>query len=124
MWTLRQLIFLLVPVGLHLLPPTQRKSSPLDTLPELTVLASQTFSRIQLLKYTRGAVARAPELRDAAGEWWAKDRQESHWAREDPEVQELARKLGAGIVDGGESRVRARAVIESLKMGYQPSKFQ
>lgn len=110
-------------MGLHLLPPTPRRITPLDVLPELTVLANQTFSRIQLLKYTRGALARTPELQDAAGAWWAKGRQEGEWVTEDQEMQELAKKLQLDIEEDGELRAKARSIVESLKVGYQPSQF-
>ena len=124
LWTVRQLLFILLPAILHLLPPTPRRSTPLDALPELTVLANQTFSRIQLLKYTRGATARAPELRDASSAWWAQGRTEGEWAREDAELREMAAKMGLGVDEGGELREKARAVVASLKVAYQPSQFQ
>ncbi|KAJ7054476.1 hypothetical protein C8F01DRAFT_925893, partial [Mycena amicta] len=93
---LRQLIFLVVPILVHLLP-----AKPISPLTNPTIgatrLAEQTLLRLQLLRLTRGAIMRVPVLRTRAAEWWEGDARDGQWVREDKAVQDLARQLGSGF---------------------------
>lgn len=76
--------------------------------------------RAHLLKYTRAAVMRNPELRERAVRWWERKKREGDAGREDEAVQKAALKMGLGFADaeGGEEgklRMSARVAIESLK---------
>ncbi|KAI5121131.1 hypothetical protein M0805_002803 [Coniferiporia weirii] len=118
---IRCLFFLVLPPLLHLLPPSRKPPSPLTILPSLAVLADQSIARLQLLRYTTGALSRDPVLRDTANAWWARRRSEGNTALHDPALNEMATKLGLGIDEEGLLRSRARTMIELLKGGFRPS---
>ncbi|KAF7291934.1 hypothetical protein MIND_01218900 [Mycena indigotica] len=129
---LRQLLFLVVPILIHLLP--ERPLSPLSN-PTIgaTRLAEQTLLRMQLLRLTRGAIMRIPVLRTRATEWWDGDARDGKWVREDKAVQDLARQLGSGFDDEGGSdvedvkaaplRTNARNAVTTLRTAFHPSDF-
>lgn len=79
----------------------------------------RSIPRAHLLKYTRAAVMRNPELRERAVRWWARKKREGDAGRADEAVQRAALKMGLGFADaGGEEgklRMSARLAIESLK---------
>ena len=80
-------------------------------------------TRLAALRYTRGAVMREPRLRAAAGAWWAREREEGQWAREDEGVRRVAERLGKGFADGeedgasGKLRTFAQGAVARFKAG-------
>jgi hypothetical protein len=80
----------------------------------------RSIPRAHLLKHTRAAVMRNPELRERAVRWWARKKREGDAGREDEAVQKAALKMGLGFADAegseeGKLRMSARVAIESLK---------
>ena len=55
-------------------------------------LEESALRHAQLLKYAVGAAARVPEIQQAQSEWWAREREEGEWAREDEELMHMAKK--------------------------------
>jgi len=135
LWTLRQALFLFLPLILHFLPPSPPfANSPLSAIPSVVLKLDNTIRKIHLLKYTRGAVMRTPELRERAGKWWEEDKREGEWVRSDEGVNNMAEKLGLGFwedKDGteeegrkdGKLRSNAKMAVEMLKSGFTPSEF-
>ncbi|KAJ7201599.1 hypothetical protein GGX14DRAFT_655469 [Mycena pura] len=127
---LRRLLFLLLPLLVHMLPPSASAASALVN-PTLVAVraAEQTAVRLQLLRLSRAAVMRVPALRTRAAAWWAADAREGEWVREDEGVRDLARKLGSGFDEGtggedaGPLRTNVRNTVTALKAGYTPSDF-
>jgi len=75
---------------------------------------------------------RDQNLREAAGDWWEKERKEGEWGREDEYVQRMAEKLGIGYGDGigtdtegvvseGKLKNTAKIAVEALKNGFKPA---
>ena len=89
------------------------------------------LTRIQLLRYTRGAIERTPDLRTQSQRYWDQRKREGAWVRNDEEVQNTARKVGLGfdtIRQGTEQdpdaiKVRkvAQAALQHLAPGFEPS---
>ncbi|CAK5272780.1 unnamed protein product [Mycena citricolor] len=134
---LRRLLFLALPPLISALP---RVHTAIALSPTATALrtAELAFTRMKLLRLTRGAIMRAPLLRARADAWWAAQAQEGTWVREDAAVQDMARRLGTGFGDedededdgsGSESggagplRAKAQESVASLAAGYAPSEF-
>ncbi|KAF5356531.1 hypothetical protein D9758_008245 [Tetrapyrgos nigripes] len=121
LYLLRQLVFLLLPSVIHfLLPPSPSPFAfaatpvnannsatpspvPIPQTPHAAALLTlqALVPKLQLLRYTRGAVMRSPSLRDSATEWWSVEKQEGEWVRGDDagvgSVREVARGLGVGF---------------------------
>ncbi|EIN09010.1 hypothetical protein PUNSTDRAFT_44485 [Punctularia strigosozonata HHB-11173 SS5] len=110
LWTARHLLFLSLPLLVHLLPLRPPPPSPASLLLNpasplsltSTVQASDAaLARLALLKHAHGAIARHPDLRQKSGTWWAEQRQEGEWARADERVRVMADKLGVGTWEEG-----------------------
>lgn len=117
---IRQGLSLLLPILTQFLPEVQRPGPPSMSLAPALAHLERSISRAHLLKYTRAAVMRNPELRERAVRWWARKKREGDAGREDEAVQKAALKMGLGFADaeGGEEgklRMSARVAIESLK---------
>ncbi|KAJ7753787.1 hypothetical protein B0H16DRAFT_1222469, partial [Mycena metata] len=95
LFTARRLLFLILPLVVHMLPGSAAAAFGTPTIAAMRA-AEQTLKRVQLLRFVRGAVMRVPHLRERAATWWTEEAQEGEWVREDPDVQELARKLKFG----------------------------
>lgn len=152
----RNFVFLILPLTVHYIlattPPPSREASLNPT--ELNTLSPTSFQqyatlqgllgKIQLLKYTRGTISRVPELSTRAQEYWNRDKKEGDWVRDDPNVRQVATKVGLGFEESdpedetqpkgpprpygdGEpkTRLRANAKIASsaLMKALQPSQF-
>jgi hypothetical protein len=99
--------------------------------PTLTAMraAEQTAIRMQLLRLTRGAVMRLPDLRARAAAWWADEAREGEWVREDEALRDLSRKMGKGFdegVDGeapGPLRTTAHNTVTALNSAFTPSEY-
>ncbi|KAK7035463.1 hypothetical protein VNI00_011756 [Paramarasmius palmivorus] len=139
---LRHLLFLFLPLIIHFflgpspipitqttllappgtLPPEQTPEIP----PAIRTLQSM-ITKLQLLRLSRGAIQRQPELRTAAGEYWAAERDEGEWVRTDEAVQKTARDMKMGYDKGngevGPLRENARAAVSNLFRGFVPSPF-
>lgn len=116
LYLLRQLVFLLLPPAIHfILPPSPLFAVPGSAIPgnpNANAQVPQTphaaalmtlqalIPKLQLLRYTRGAIMRTPALRDTATEWWCTEKQEGEWVREDEGVRNTARQLGIGFGSG------------------------
>jgi len=126
-WLLRQVLFLLLPVIVHLLPPTRYPPPPSVGVAAASITIQQAIRRVHSLRFTRAAVMRDPTLRAAAAEWWDRQRVEGEWAREDESVRRMANKLGKGFDEGGEDeeegklRVAARQVANAIKADFVPA---
>ncbi|KAJ7249468.1 hypothetical protein C8J57DRAFT_1136754, partial [Mycena rebaudengoi] len=96
----RQLLFLVLPPLVHMLPARQSAAAALNPTIAAMRTAEMALARLQLLRIARGAVMRVPGLRSRAAAWWDAEAREGAWVREDEGVQELARKLGTGYDEG------------------------
>ncbi|KAJ6532774.1 hypothetical protein DFH09DRAFT_993732 [Mycena vulgaris] len=129
LYLLRRLLFLVLLPVVHMLPPSASAAALVN--PTLTAMraAEQTTVRLQLLRLTRGAVMRVPDLRARAVAWWTDEAREGAWVREDDAVRELARKLGTGFDEGsdgeapGPLRTSARNSVAAFKTGFAPSEY-
>jgi hypothetical protein len=94
------------------------------------------INKLQLLKYTRGSIARSPLLSATAQTYWEREREEGEWVRENETVQDIARKTGFGFNDAADepkesdpqndaSRLRRHAAtaVQSLLTAFRPSDF-
>jgi len=97
------------------------------------------MKRVHLMKYTHGAIMRTPLLRERSSRWWAEERAQGRFVREDADVQRVALKMGVGFQDlaevsdvqegdGGvqrpeEGRLRksARDSVQRLTGAYEPN---
>ncbi|KAJ7732201.1 hypothetical protein B0H14DRAFT_2409325, partial [Mycena olivaceomarginata] len=127
---LRRLLFLILPVVVHMLPPSASAAALVNPTATAMRTAEQTALRLQLLRLARGAVMRAPDLRARAVAWWTAEAREGEWVREDEGVRELARKLNSGFDEGGSDgegagplRATARQSVAALKTGFAPSEY-
>lgn len=118
LWTLRHLLFLFLPLTVHFLCPASTFVSPLAMVPMTNLALQSLMRRIQLMKFTNGATARVPELRQATGEFWEKTRSEGRWAREDESLNKTAEFSGAALPREG-----ARQIAMGWKQGYEPDVF-
>jgi predicted phage gp36 major capsid-like protein len=66
----------------------------------LPTVLDQTLTRLRLLKYTKGAIMRVPELREQSEEWWERERRRGEWIREDEGVRKAAERVGYGFDEG------------------------
>ncbi|KAJ7636901.1 hypothetical protein FB45DRAFT_789011 [Roridomyces roridus] len=129
----RRLLFLLLPIIVHNAPASRHTAAIANPTLAAIRTAEQTTARLQLLRLTRGAVMRTPDLRARAAAWWTADAREGAWIREDEGVRDLARKLQSGFDGGagsgseeeavGPLRQQARNTVTALKMGFAPSEF-
>jgi len=128
-WTLRQLLFLILPLILHSLPSIPPPQDPFTTITSAQMALQTTSNRIMSLKWIRGAIMRDPTLRAHANQWWDKQKDEGDWVREDDNVQRIAEKLDYGFgeasSDGtqeGKLRANAKLGVNALVHGLHPSK--
>jgi hypothetical protein len=117
---IRQALFLLLPIITHFLPEVQQPGPPSMSLAPALAHLERSIPRAHLLKYTRAAVMRNPQLRERAVRWWTRKKREGDAGRKDEAVQRAALKMGLGFADAedaeeGKLRISARMAIESLK---------
>ncbi|CAL1708605.1 unnamed protein product [Somion occarium] len=120
LWLLRQLLFLVLPIVIHLLPASPPESDPVNTLHTTRNTLELTLTRLTSLRYLRGAVMRDPTLRASATKWWSGQKVAGVWIREDDAVQKTAQKLGYGFVGSDEEaklRTSARATTGAIASG-------
>ncbi|KZT24148.1 hypothetical protein NEOLEDRAFT_1094760 [Neolentinus lepideus HHB14362 ss-1] len=123
-WTIRHLIFLVLPVILHILPSRPPIPSPLVSLQSVNNAVEQSILGLRLFSATHAAMMRVPETRAAQSEHFANERREGQWGREDTDVQRRAEVLGLGYAEGhgeGEGRLRAsaRAAVQALQNNFR-----
>ncbi|KAG8830126.1 hypothetical protein FRC17_005378 [Serendipita sp. 399] len=123
LYTARQIIFLLVPTIAHNLPASPTKPiSPLFLLSRTAIDLSVTKSKTETLDLTHSGAMRDPELRHNVETWWAHQRQEADWAKEDSRLEEEAERIKLGIRSGdaetgeedGDLRARIRRAVQEL----------
>jgi hypothetical protein len=93
------------------------------------------LTKLRLLKYTKGAIMRVPELREQSEDWWEEEKIKGGWIREDDGVRRVAERLGLGFDEGdqrgdvvpngeerGEGRLRrqARLAVQMLIGAFRP----
>ncbi|KAF9494814.1 hypothetical protein BDN71DRAFT_1448390 [Pleurotus eryngii] len=94
----RQALFVVLPLGIHLLRGIpESESNPFMVLPQTITAMERGLSRLHLIKYIRGAVMRVPELRESAEAWWKVEKQEGEWVRGDENVRQIAEREGFGF---------------------------
>ncbi|KAG2071453.1 hypothetical protein BDR04DRAFT_1098231 [Suillus decipiens] len=115
----RQTLFLLLPILTQFLPEVQHPGPPSMSLAPALAHLERSIPRAHLLKYTRAAVMRNPELRERAVRWWTRKKREGDAGRKDEAVQRAALKMGLGYAgaegEDGKLRMSVRVAIESLK---------
>ncbi|KAH7882307.1 hypothetical protein F5I97DRAFT_1817307 [Phlebopus sp. FC_14] len=122
----RHALFLVLPLLTQALPPIYPPVPPSVALAPALAHLEHALPRAHLLKYTRQAIMRRPEMRDRAVEWWAREAFNGKAAREDAVVQRTAQKLGFDFAtaDGqkreGKMRTSAKMAVESLKVLFEP----
>ncbi|KAK0482419.1 hypothetical protein IW261DRAFT_1396550 [Armillaria novae-zelandiae] len=124
---LRKTLFLLLPLIIHLVLKPSPSSHPTQTRAAMTLQG--LISKLHLLKYTRGAIARTPSLQSASQEWWSREHDEGEWVRNDKATQDMAGKLGLGFNEAegskeeGKLRTSAKAAVKGLMSGFVPSDY-
>lgn len=117
LWLGRQILFLVLPIIVHSLPP----SAPLDPIAAVLTTRNNlemTLRRLAYLKFLRGAVLRNASLRTTASQWWDEQREGGQAVREDRDIQATAEKLGSGFNEStGEAKFlpRMREAAAQLK---------
>ncbi|KAK0215640.1 hypothetical protein IW262DRAFT_228005 [Armillaria fumosa] len=124
---LRGIVFLLLPLIIHLALKPSLLSHPTQTRAATTL--QSLINKLHLLKYTRGAIARTPSLQAASQEWWSREHDEGEWVRNDKAMQDMAGKLGLGFNEAeegkeeGKLRTSAKAAVKGLMGGFVPSDY-
>ncbi|KAF9226249.1 hypothetical protein BS17DRAFT_697858 [Gyrodon lividus] len=126
----RNIFLLVLPIITRALPAIYQPGPASMALAPALGRLERTLPRAHLLKYTRQAVMRRPEIRERAMRFWVKDAAEGEAARSDPTVQMTASKLGFGFtrpaeveennVREGFLRVSARMAVQSLRPLFMP----
>ncbi|THH30570.1 hypothetical protein EUX98_g3622 [Antrodiella citrinella] len=129
LWLCRHLLFLLLPVVIHVTRPVAPATTdPTTTIQQTHAHLQETLTRLTTLKYARGAVMRDPSLRASATEWWGKQRVLGEVVREDEGVQRMADKLGYGYAETGQEgqelklKQNAKSAVNALSLGLTPTK--
>lgn len=115
LWTLRHVLFIVLPLITHFTLPPSFTPSPLAVVPQTNYTLQAAHRRVQLLKFTSVVALRVPEFRQAAGSYWETQRMEGKWAREDEAINRLSEKTGTGM-----KREMARDIAAKCKRGFDP----
>ncbi|KAI0634730.1 hypothetical protein C8Q77DRAFT_1054525 [Trametes polyzona] len=102
LWMLRHLLFLVLPILIHVLPPSPPKPNPVPLVALARTQLQQTQQQLVNARFVHAAAQRQPDLRAASSEWWERQRVEGEWARADEHVRHAAERLGKGIQEGAE----------------------
>ncbi|KAF4563700.1 hypothetical protein AB1N83_010192 [Pleurotus pulmonarius] len=98
LYVARQALFIVLPLGIHLLRGTpESESNPFVMLPQTISVMERGLSRLHLVKYARGAVMRVPQLRENAVAWWKEEQLEGDWVRGDENVRRISEREGFGF---------------------------
>ncbi|KIY50874.1 hypothetical protein FISHEDRAFT_16102, partial [Fistulina hepatica ATCC 64428] len=96
----RRLIFLALPIVLHLWPLKSRPDATrVGEALQHTHAIRQLATKLRFLQYLNGAAMRIPQLRENVGSWWTEEGTEGLWIRQDEEVQRVARGVGLVYAD-------------------------
>ncbi|KAJ8580464.1 hypothetical protein M405DRAFT_706372, partial [Rhizopogon salebrosus TDB-379] len=95
----RRALFLILPVVVQFLPVSQQPGPPSTSLAPALAHLERSLPRAHLLRCTRAAVMRQPELRERALRSWAREKSEGDTGREAESVQKAAEKMGLGYAD-------------------------
>ncbi len=141
LWSLRHVLFLALPLTLHLLPATPAPPPLRHTLQHAAHTADVLLGRVHLLRLGMASTQRVPELRERAGAFWAQESSVGEAVRQDAGVRSAAERARLGFAPGaggdegtvpkhaGEDGVQgegalhqaARAAVEALKdVGLRP----
>ncbi|KAI0294846.1 hypothetical protein B0F90DRAFT_1754522 [Multifurca ochricompacta] len=101
LWSLRQALFLALPLTIHLLPAPPYTPPLRTTLAAFSRTSDSIVARTHLLRLSSTGIQRAPELRTRAAEFWARDRKLGDAIRLDSDVRAVAEREGLGITPGG-----------------------
>ncbi|KAI0824892.1 hypothetical protein BC628DRAFT_1321501 [Trametes gibbosa] len=102
LWMGRHLLFLVLPIVIHLLPRAPPTISPAPLITLVRTQLQQTQQQVVTARFVHAAMQRQPALRAATAEWWDRQHVEGEWARADEHVRRAAGKLGKGIQEGAE----------------------
>ncbi|KAI0790462.1 hypothetical protein C8Q75DRAFT_717009 [Abortiporus biennis] len=109
-WTLRQIVFLLLPIIVHFLPAAIPPPDPIATLTSTQMVLQLTNARLTTLKFLHGAIMRDSSLRGSAVQWWSGQKKVGDAVREDENVQRIAEQGDYGFIktkDGEEGKFSA-----------------
>jgi hypothetical protein len=82
----------------HNLPASSApNTSSIYALQPVAAVLDKAVTKIRVLDYVHGAVLRDPTLRTNTREWWARQRQESQWVRDDATMLAESEKVDKGI---------------------------
>ncbi|ETW75771.1 hypothetical protein HETIRDRAFT_240748, partial [Heterobasidion irregulare TC 32-1] len=102
LWILRHILFLTLLPVLHLLP-INASSPPLSaSLRVASTTTDMAHARTRLLRYTRGAALRDPNLRGRALAYWRNEKRVGDWVRGDEAVRKAADEMKLGFREKGE----------------------
>jgi hypothetical protein len=97
LWSLRQALFLALPLSIHLLPAPPPTPTLSTTLTHLSKTADAQLTRVHLLRLSTAGIQRVPELRARATAFWMRERSVGAAVRRDAEVRDAAERVGLGI---------------------------
>lgn len=102
-WLLRHAFFAIAPLVIHhALPATNPSTSAaasMSALPATTGTLERLASRFALYRQVHIASAREPTLAENSREYYAEQRKEGAWGRDDEEVKKVAGKMRMGYED-------------------------
>jgi hypothetical protein len=102
LWSLRQALFLALPLTMHLLPAPPATPKLLTTLTSLSKTADAQLTHIHFLRLSTAATQRVPELRTRATSFWTRERSIGAAVRHDADVRDAAERVGLGIAPSEE----------------------
>jgi hypothetical protein len=133
LWSLRHVLFIVLPFTIHLLPAPPAPPPLRHTLQHTAHAADVLLARAHLLRLGTAGTQRVPELRERAAAFWTREHGVGEAVRQDAGVRVAAERAGLGFApgtvpkvageDGGEGTLHkaARGAVEALKeAGLRP----
>ncbi len=119
-WLLRHCLFLLVPVGIHILPYGSSPLAPLAALPATLHSLDKTLNSLQALEYLQAAALRNEETRATIDKYWSEQSRLARIVRENEDIKEEAQSVGISFgadgVDASPLMIFARNTVQRWKM--------
>ena len=108
----RRLVLLALPWVFSFVPVRRPKEGLLAASLRLQAAVQDLVSTSQMLRLMSQAIPRDPRLQRKSTEFWSNVKFESNAAQDDAEINEMARRLGIDISEGGELREQTMGRIK------------